>query len=499
MKHAVLINNSHIENFSVRSIGSYLKHKGFSVSTIHYEGKKDDVFNLLSAESLKLLVEYCYNCDLVGISLLTTHQLKRSIQINNYLKGKIKARIIWGGVPVICDPQFYLHHADYICIGEGETVMADLLEGKKLNEIKGIGYKSKSGKFIINSIPNLLDLNKMPIPSLDLDDGFILRSRKMTPLKNELPRSLSTYSVISVKGCPYSCSYCLNSKLKTIFSKKGPLIRKIEISRIIKELEWAKAHIPHLKRVVFDDDDFFLRPEHEIEDLLKTYSERIDLPIFYIQTNIRSVTESKMHLLTKSGIQLRYLKIGLQSASSRINRVVFNRNFNKDIFIKRLKMLVSNDIRIMLDVISDNPYEVLSDKYEALLFYHDMLKKIKRLSTIDLPIKMYDHKLMFYPGAELYAMAKKDGVITDNYINNVLLERNTLRKHEEDIDTDAFVITLLNIVFRKERFSQLAYSIIKIMRIKLIFSLIVRFNIVKNCYALYKMKFFERLFKKMNT
>jgi len=88
MKHAVLINNSHIENFSVRSIGSYLKHKGFSVSTIHYEGKKDNVFNLLPAESLKLLAEYCNNCDLVGISLLTTHQLKRSIQINNYLKEK---------------------------------------------------------------------------------------------------------------------------------------------------------------------------------------------------------------------------------------------------------------------------------------------------------------------------------------------------------------------------------------------------------------------------
>jgi len=137
----VLINNSHIENFSVRYIGSYLKHNGFRVSIIHYEGKKDDVFNLLPDESLKILAEYCKNCDLVGISLLTTHQLKRSIQINNYLKRKINTKIIWGGVPVTCDPQFYLQHADYICIGEGETVMADFLEGKELTDIKGLGYK----------------------------------------------------------------------------------------------------------------------------------------------------------------------------------------------------------------------------------------------------------------------------------------------------------------------------------------------------------------------
>ncbi len=97
MKHAVLINNSYVENLSVRYLGAYLKHKGFRVSIIHYEGRKDDVFNLLPEESLKLLSEYCRDCDLVGISLLTTHQLKRSIQISNYLKGKIKAKIIWGG------------------------------------------------------------------------------------------------------------------------------------------------------------------------------------------------------------------------------------------------------------------------------------------------------------------------------------------------------------------------------------------------------------------
>ena len=130
MKHAVLINNSYVENFSVRYLGAYLKDKGFKVSVIHYEGRKDDVFNLLPEKSLALLADYCRTCDLVGISLLTTHQLERSIQINTYLKDRIKADIIWGGVPVMCSPRFYLQHADYICAGEGEAVMAELLEGK---------------------------------------------------------------------------------------------------------------------------------------------------------------------------------------------------------------------------------------------------------------------------------------------------------------------------------------------------------------------------------
>ncbi len=42
--------------------------------------------------------------------------------------------------------------------------MADFLSGKEPADIKGLGYKSKDGKFLINSIPNFLDLNKIPIP-----------------------------------------------------------------------------------------------------------------------------------------------------------------------------------------------------------------------------------------------------------------------------------------------------------------------------------------------
>ena len=79
MKHAVLVNNSYIENISVRYLGAHLKHQGFKVSVIHYEGSQDKVFDLLPEESLAKLADYCRQCDLVGISLLTTHQQERSI------------------------------------------------------------------------------------------------------------------------------------------------------------------------------------------------------------------------------------------------------------------------------------------------------------------------------------------------------------------------------------------------------------------------------------
>jgi len=498
MKKIVLINNSHIENFSVRNIACFLKNKGIDVSTIHYEGRKDDVFNLLSQKSLKLLSEYCKEYQFVGISLLTTHLLTRSIQITRYLKENTNVKVIWGGVPVICDPEYYLKYADYVCAGEGEELLVDLLEGKPNEEIKGLGYLTESGKFVINSIPDFIDLNKQPIPILDIDDGYILNDNGIISLKDEMPKSLSTYSVLSIRGCPYQCSYCLNSKLIRIFQKKGQYIRSIDTPRVIKELEWAKKNIRPLKRIVIDDDDFFLRSYDEMDDLLKVYSKNIDLPIFYLQAHVNHVTESKIQLFAKHKIKLRYLKIGLQSGSKRISKEVFNRPLDKDLFLKKIKLMVSNNIRIMIDLISDNPYETVEDKYEALLFYLDILKIVKKFSKIELPIKMYDHKLMYYPGSKLYNMALKDNHIFSDYIESVLLRRNTLRKLDEDIDTESFIVGLINLFVKKKQYSKTAYYLLKLLKIKPIFVFVDRLNLLKKLSFLKKFSLYNNFLEKIN-
>ena len=348
-------------------------------------------------------------------------------------------------------------------------------------DIPGMGYKDSDNAFALNSIPALLDLNALPTPHLDVEDGYILRNGELIPLKAELNR-LIRYSILSVRGCPYSCSYCLNSQLKKIFSRKGPYIRFTEISRVIEELEWGKNNLPNLREIIFDDDDFFLRSTEDLRKLIEAYVQRIDLPIFFIQSNIKQITESKVQLIIDSGIPLKHFHIGLQSASSRTNATTFNREFNKETFIRTIKMLASKSISITLHVISDNPYENSSDKYESLLFYHDVIREIKNLSTIDIPIEIYDHKLMFYPGAKLYAQAMQDGVISPDYIENVLLKRNTMRTHADDVDNDAFLVNLFNVAVKKGIFPWIAYGIFKVLRIKPLFYTLIHRNMFKRMF-----------------
>lgn len=476
-KHAVLINNAHVENFSVRALSAYLKDKGFKVSTIHYEGRKEGVFTPLSDQSLAVLAEYCRDCDLVGISLLTDHLFTRSIQISGYLRKRIQAPIIWGGPPVMGDPGYFLTHADLVCAGEGEHVMEQLLAGVPKQQIPGLGFLDADGNPVVNDPGHMLDPNTLPIPRVDLDDGYILSGPDLTPLKTRIHKSLSTYSVLLVKGCPYQCAYCLNSRLMTVFRKKGKYVRKIDVDRVIAELEWAKSRIPLLKRVIIDDDDFFLNSEERMDRFLGQYMETIGLPVFYLQANARQITRKKLEILASSGLQLRYLKMGLQSGSSRVSRDVFNRPLDKATYLKKLEMVISAGFRVMIDVISANPYETADDKYDVLCFYLDMLGIVMGRSTVDIPIKMYDHKLMYYPGTALYERAMADRHIPRDYVNQVLLKRSTLRLHPEDLDHDALFVWLFNVSVRKKFMSGLTWGLLRIMKIRPLFHAMVRFNL----------------------
>ena len=205
MRKAVLVDFSNVYSFSTRSISSYVKSKGFAATTIHYHsGKDDDLFSLLSERSLEILYDQCRDCDVVGISVLSTHYLNRAIQINNYLKEKIKAPIIWGGVPVICDPSFHLQYADLVCTGEGEVVMADLLAGGDPKDIPGCSYKRGDGEVVTNRMPSLLDPNMMPVPYFDFKNTLILKGDSITSLEDDpkplYSQSSKGYRIFPIRG-----------------------------------------------------------------------------------------------------------------------------------------------------------------------------------------------------------------------------------------------------------------------------------------------------------
>ena len=89
-----------------------------------------------------------------------------------------------------------------------------------------------------------------------------------------------------------------------------------------------------------------------------------------------------------------------------------------------------------------------------------------------------DHKLMYYPGTELYNRALTDGIIKDDYIDKVLLTRKTTRDKREDTDNDAFILALFGWAVKKNNMG-IPNIAIKVLRIRQLFNFIYRFNILK--------------------
>ncbi|MDB4349661.1 radical SAM protein [Omnitrophica bacterium] len=492
MNRAVLVDFTNVYSFSVRSISAYLKDKGYGVSCVHYRPEDpDDLFSPLSEKSLRLLAEHCQGSDVVGISILSTHFLNRAIEIRNYLKERIGAKILWGGVPVICDPHYYLKYTDYVCTGEGEIPMAGILGRGVPEEIAGIGYKSPEGEVIFNEAPPLLDLNEIPVPYLDMENTYILRDNALKSLR-EHPEPLfdlskKGYRIFPIRGCPYSCTFCSNNRLKNAYREKGPLLRSLRPERIIAELKNAKEVIPGLERVMFYEDDFMARRDDELKELMGLYSRDIGLP-FNINATIMNISEGKLDTIRRSGVELEYIKIGLQSASSRVNKEVFRRFFDRDTYLERLELLARRGIPVILDIISDNPYEALSDKYESLLFYHELSAKIRKATIVKRPIRIMDHKLMYYPGTALYDNALQDKIIDRDYVGKTLLTRRTTRDKREDIDNDTFISALFGLATQK-RGLRIPNAILRVLRIRPIFNIGYRFNLFKFLASIVKGRF----------
>ncbi|NQT06179.1 MAG: B12-binding domain-containing radical SAM protein [Candidatus Omnitrophica bacterium] len=418
---------SNLFTFGLRSIESYLRKSGYDIFVIHCATIKDNPISLLNNFQLKILAEKCQDCNVVGISVISVHNLKRVQQVSSFLSKNTKAKIVLGGVPVMLEPHRFLKFTDFVCLGEGETFLKRFLETDNELEVPGLGYRSKDGRVILNELPQLIDLNELPIPRFDFKNTYTLFDRKFTSLEED-PEALHLscnfgYRIFTIKGCSFSCTYCANNKLKDIYKDAGKNVRCIDTERVMKELEYAKTIIPGLSRVFFMSDDFTARSLDEFEKFIAEYQKRISLPFIFYST-FATFTEDKLKILLKYKANIIWMKLGLQSASERVNKQIYKRHFNRESFLDKIDLITSHNIDLKLDMILQNPYEKTSDWIENIDFFNQLGERLKQNKLAKRSILLNVYSLKFYPGTELYNTALTDETIKDDYVEKTLLTRS---------------------------------------------------------------------------
>ena len=425
MKVAIISTGDNISIHGIRIISSYLKKYGYKVRLIFLPTYKKEY----SEQTLKDLKSLLQNSNLIGISC-TSYSLNKTIQVIKCLRN-LKIPIIWGGIYATFNPEQCLKYADFVCVGEGEEAILELIEklAKKedATKIKNLWTK-KNGKIYKNEVrPLIQNLDDLPFADYELENQWILEKDKLINLcekhfgdgefnRPNFPyykskKKASRFLLIHTsRGCPYSCSFCCNYNLKKIYQNKGVFVRKRSVNNVIKELVELKQKLPSIDFIWFTDDSFFIRSIEEISLFSKEYKKKIKLP-FMCYADPLTFNEEKLKLFLDAGLEK--IQMGIQTGSEEFNRNIYNRFItNKDV-IRTAKILNKYKNRMIppeYQLIIANPYETQKDVLATI----DLLEKLPK------PFFCQPFSLVFFPGTQLFNKALKDGIIksqTDSCYN----------------------------------------------------------------------------------
>jgi anaerobic magnesium-protoporphyrin IX monomethyl ester cyclase len=354
----------------------------------------------------------------IGISLMSV-EYRLAVQLTQVLKSQFPSTpVLWGGIHPTIAPETCVDYADFVCVGEGENLIVDfahaVVNKSGIEDLCSLVFRS-TDQVIRNPLYPLTDLSVIPAYEHIPKDSFLLHKETMIPLDISTFRkyakySGTTYSIMSSRGCPFSCTYCCNNALAKITGSRK--IRFREPESVIDELRRAISQYPFIEYINFQDDCFLSRSDEKMEHFCHLYKREIKLP-FIARSIPTFVTERKIASMKSAG--LAWISIGLQSGSDRVCREIFGRRSGRQAFLKAAKAIKHHDLAAFYDVILDNPFETVSDQIDTVLTLMETPK----------PFYTQFFSLSLYPGTELRQQALDEGMIKgDEYQSKDYLRYN---------------------------------------------------------------------------
>ncbi|GHV33881.1 hypothetical protein FACS1894187_03330 [Synergistales bacterium] len=320
----------------------------------------------------------------IGISLMS-QDYHFAVKLSKIIR-KIapNAFLLWGGIHPTCLPEESLDNdIDCIFIGEAENSLYDLISARNDNNdisaIKGIGIK-KNERYILNSPNFVKDIDTLHFPYYDFGNFFLLddtdvkiRNFTLDDYKRYSKHGGDGYTLMTSRSCPHSCSYCINSFMNKLYSseRKGKItMRRRSVKNTIEEIKYALENIPTVEFINFMDDHFLVGKEW-LEEFYDAYPAKIGLP-FIIRSTTEAISEYHIKRLSECGLQV--VQMGIQSASERTHREIFNRRFSKESVLNAASLLSQYNIKGMYDFIIGNEFETDEEKESTIRLMMELPK-----------------------------------------------------------------------------------------------------------------------------
>ncbi len=392
-----------IQGFS----GTFVKHAPISLlyacADIIKEGKHEVVIfdaRLYPNSWKKKLSELIdYRTLIVGVSVMSGKPIKHAAEISEYVKEiDPTVKVVWGGPHATFQPRTiidYERNCDYVVSGYGSwpfKQLADkLLQGLEPTEIPGVAYR-------INGISHIEPKNEEfeNIPFQDIPYDLIPDYR----VYGHIGEDRLIFSMYSVLGCPYQCSFCSSpAQYRSIAGKKWV---PLTVKDVTDHIEYVATKFG-ANFIYFIDDDSFVKLDH-VESIIDEIMRRnLNVKLGFRGARISEIKRMSDGFLTKlANAGTNIMHIGAESGSNRILNLIRKNCTVEDIIECNRKLARHPEIMAGYNIIMGLPTETL----EELKMTRDMILKL--VAEHPNCIIFQPNKFRPLPDTELFEMAVRD-------------------------------------------------------------------------------------------
>ena len=388
----------YLPSIGVGCLAASLERAGYEVKIID-----SHVNNLNDQETVERALKE--KPDAVGITA-NSHNRFHAIEVARGVKAKEKDVLVCVGgchfSSTAASTLKTIPEIDVVVREEGEESFLDLLnhyfQQKPFDDVLGITFRKNQE--VVNNLPRpfIKNLDDLPMPAWHL---FQLDKYEA---KLEGGIGVRAIGVKNSRGCPYHCSFCVNS----YFWKK--LFRYHSPKRFIDEVEFLYNTYGYRGFDFWDDTITVVRDyiKEACEEILRR---RLDI-VWYARARVNTVDREILTLMKKAGC--RVISFGVESGSPRILKTI-----QKGITIEQVKtatkLCVELGYTVKLFFMYSHPGETLKD----VQMTRDLMRELKFYGP---EVHVIPAFTFVYPGTEIETIAKKEGLLPNDFNWNIPVE-----------------------------------------------------------------------------
>ncbi|MFC1849294.1 B12-binding domain-containing radical SAM protein [candidate division CSSED10-310 bacterium] len=343
MRKLIFVQREIEDKPGVMALCTYLKSHGFSAEIILEPYK-----NIRKIKNIKP--------DFIGFYVVSS-AVNWTLDLCRYLKKQLPdmSTILGGPHPTFYPNVIEQDGCDIICIGEGEKALVHLMQSYDgtLSSIENTPnfWLKKNGTIIKNSLSPLLTKEELSaLPPCDRSHYLKHAGIRKSPLRR----------VITSRGCPYSCSYCFNSRYKELYKGLGTMVRQRSVDNVMEELKEVKKL--GTKAIDFNDDQFLLSRDWILE-FCEEYRKFINIP-FVCGSTANRITHEIVATLKSAGC--RSINFGIESGVERIRKEIYNKPTSNDHIYNAADVLHAHNMRFLTYNMIGLPEENLEHVFQTV-------------------------------------------------------------------------------------------------------------------------------------